>query len=46
MVAIILKFDIFGSAVSQKVAKVAKSGTPDGPMALKPFLIDSSSSIT
>ncbi len=46
MVVIILNFDIFGSAVAQKVAKVAKSGTPDGPMALKPLLIDSSSSKT
>jgi hypothetical protein len=32
--------------VAQKVAKVAKSGTPDDPMAFKAILIDSSSSKT
>ena len=31
---------MLASAVAQKVAKVAKSGTPDGSMALKPLSID------
>jgi len=39
-------FDILGSAVAQKVAKMAKSGTPNDLMAFKSLLIDFWSSKT